>query len=671
MLDNRDDIIYNKNYIVVVPSASESLYEGFKYTFKNTVLMKADVKSTEQTLKLLQDSNFKRIILVDHALEYKKILFKYKLANEIDFIYTGSLGGLAKPNEYEAFKSVIENHKKISNSKLAVLDEGLYETIKDKYKNVYLLKLDIEEASSKSQPTNSIGILNEPLNSCHSYYNELSALTMINNVKAKILGKEKIVKIFNKTFNIKSETVKNMNDLISNNLVNLYVNFTNNNNQIILKSIDNEVPCIVGNTTLFDNYKFLKEHIVVRSDDDVNEIAEKIEYIKENRNKVLLELKKFRKDYKQLSKKSVKEFLPEIEEEKTKKKEDKPLISVIVPVYNTEKYIENSLKSIIAAAIDDMEILVINDGSKDNSEEIILKYQERYPEMIRYIKQDNHGLGNVRNVGLKESKGKYLAAVDSDDTIHPQFFRSAQKYLEQDIDIVIYNWLTINNGQEYQTPAIDPIHNNKNVYKGLLYTSIMPSTCNKILKKELFNGLTYHEDKYEDLSVTPFVMLRADTIKYIDKQYYRYFIRNNSIMRTNPGNSMIDVIKIIDNKLQNDEYKTKIDLNEMRFHTYTWRIEEFVINPLYELNDKDMIESIKYLYSNIGDILDEIFDGKYYKEMLDKLVDKNKKEYIIKRNEAYRKRQLEKFIKQEKEEKSYIKITSYDVVHGNNDGKFD
>ena len=128
---------------------------------------------------------------------------------------------------------------------------------------------------------------------------------------------------------------------------------------------------------------------------------------------------------------------------------------------------------------------------------------------------------------------------------------------------------------------------------------------------------------------------------------------------------------LIDNKLQNDEYKNKIDLNEMRFHTYTWRIEEFVINPLYELDDKDMSESIKYLYSNIGEILDEIINGKYYKEMLDKLVDKNKKEYIIKRNEAYKKRQLEKFIKQEKEDKTYIKITSYDVVHGNNDGKFD
>ena len=579
MLDKNLDIIYNKPYVVIVPTTAQHLLDGFKYTFGNTILVNNTVKDYEQTLDFLTNNNFKKIILVDYKLEYDKFIYRFKDTCEFNFIFTGTLGGLSVDFQYNCLKNVINNHEKLDYSKLAVIDEALYKILNNKYKNVYLISLNIEEPFTDEMDEydeESIGILNDNLNPRHSYYNGLSAITFFDDLSVKLLNKDKITKRFLKTFGIKSKKVKSDEELLSENLANLYINFTDNNNLLILKSLDRKVPCIVGNTTLFDNNQVLKNNLVVKSDDDVNEVAEKINLIKKNREKILKEYKRFRKDYSKNSKELIKNFL---EKEVEKNKEDKEydtLLSVIVPVYNTAKYLEKSLDSIVDAAIDRMEVLVINDGSTDNSEEIILKYKKLYPELIKYIKQENHGLGNVRNVGLKEAKGKYLAAIDSDDTININFFSDALPYLKKDIDVVVYDWLTVTDTTEFETSARDYVYHNINKYKGLLYTTIMPSTCNKIIKKKLFDDLklTYYEDKYEDLSANPFIMLKAETIKYINKPYYEYYIRSNSIMRARPGNSMMDVIKIVDKKIEEYKEMINIDIDEFKFNTYTWRIEE-------------------------------------------------------------------------------------------------
>ena len=666
MLDRNLDIIYNKPYLVIVPTTAENLLEGFAYTFGNTILMGNTVNDYEQTLSFLSNNNFKKIILVDYKMEYEKFIYRFKEDHKFDFIYTGSLGSLSNEFQYNSLKNIIKQFEKFNDSKLGLLDEGLYQILKKKYKNIYLLKLDIETHSTEDKyDEDRIGILNDNTNPRHSYYNGLSALTFFPKVSAKILNKNKVTKIFLKTFKINYKKVKNENELISSNLVNLYVNFTDNNNLIILKSLDRSVPCIVGNTTLFDNNQILKNNLVVKSDDDVNEISEKINLVKKNRQKILKEYKIFRKEYSKNSKELVETYL-EITPSKEGENKSDILLSVIVPVYNTAKYLEKSLDSIIDASVDGMEILIINDGSTDNSEDIILKYQKLYPELIRYIKQENHGLGNVRNVGLKEAKGKYLTAIDSDDTININFFSEAIEYLNKNVDMVIYDWLTVTDENKYETSALDYVYHNLNKYKGLLYTTIMPSTCNKIIKKKLFDDLklTYNEDKYEDLSTNPFVMLKAQTIKYINKPYYEYYIRGNSIMRTKPGNSMMDVIKIVDERIKKYKKIINIDIDEFKFNTYAWRIEEYVINPLYDLEQKEMSKSIKYMYKNIEDIVIEIFENENYKKMLEKLQDKEKIKYIKERNKMIKNNRLEEFILKQKKKNHIIKLTPPDVVYG-------
>ena len=119
------------------------------------------------------------------------------------------------------------------------------------------------------------------------------------------------------------------------------------------------------------------------------------------------------------------------------------LFSIIVPVYNTEKYIRKCLDSILEAIDIDCEVLIINDGSTDNSEKIALDFiyelPEKYKNNFKYIKKENKGLADTKNVGLKNARGKYISCVDSDDYISKDFYEIARKQINEGYEIIIYD----------------------------------------------------------------------------------------------------------------------------------------------------------------------------------------------------------------------------------------
>ena len=98
----------------------------------------------------------------------------------------------------------------------------------------------------------------------------------------------------------------------------------------------------------------------------------------------------------------------------------KPFLTVVVPVYNVEKYLEDCLDSLLSQTVTDHKIIVVNDGSKDSSGEIAKEYAEKHPEMIQYVEQKNQGLGAARNTGLALVETEYVAFLDSDDIWHPE-----------------------------------------------------------------------------------------------------------------------------------------------------------------------------------------------------------------------------------------------------------
>ena len=652
------ELIYNDEFIVVLPTELGYLKDAFEYTYGNVLLFDT-LDPIDKQVDIIKKSIFKQIILVDYVKEYKNIISSLKNRSNIKVIFTKSLGSFSNSVIYANFSEIIKLYDKKIISKVGFLDTNLYNVYKNKIK-CCTVSLDIPKNKySNKYDKKRIGILNDSNNSMHSFYNELSALSF-NKYKASLNKVDKESKNFLKLFKIKYKKRKKYMD---NNVVNLYINFTDNNNVMFLESMDRSVPCIIGNNDFLNGYK-LNDYLMINSDDNINEIKDKIEFVKSKREEILKEYKTFRSEYSKKCIKEKEEFLNYVEEIK-KEKEYELLLSIVVPVYNTEAYLKPCLNSIIKSLPDALkkncEILVINDGSTDNSEVVIKEFEKKY-KYIKYISQKNKGLGNVRNVALKNVRGKYIASIDSDDTINKNFFKEVYKAIKSDADVFICDWLTKTNDTRYETAAIEyKIFDNLSKYEGLLLSSIMPSTCNKVFKKSLFDELniTYIEDKYEDFSTNPFILLRAKKIKYLNKPYYEYYIRSNSIMRSSSGLSMIKVLKEFNDRLNKYKKYSSIDIEKFKYYTMSWRMEEYVFNQLYDLSNKEKDEMIKYLYNNFYEEAQEIFSNKYYQEMLDKLSD-SKKEYIIKRNKAFKDKKLNTILK----DKDTTKLTASIIYFG-------
>lgn len=668
---NKKDILYNLDYVVCIPNYDRELKEAFEYSFENTYFLEDNVEDTAEFLNFIKRNNIKSIIFVNFLIEYLNIIKSISSSIEIKFIYTKQLAYMSNEQSSLIFNNIMDLYNKNVFEKIGIIDRNLYVALKNANMQVYRIILDIEKKEKKLKTRqNNIGLLNNDFDPNHSYYNELSAIKLTKKTfVANLYNPLKETIDFAKVFNIPYKCYK-LKEEMYNSEINLYVNFTNTNDLEFLISMDCGIPCIMGNTNLLDNYKDLKNLLVIKSDDDIDEIALKIDNAIENKTRIIKEYEMFRKEYSQKSQKLIEDFIQyKKDNNEFKKDKEEILLSVIVPVYNTVNYIEECLESIEKAKINNMETIVINDGSSDNSEEIIRNYIEKHKSNIIYIKQDNHGLGNVRNVGLKNAKGKYIASVDSDDTINKNYFKEAEKYLNTDIDMVICDWMSIySNGDKFETCAKDYIFNDMNDYKGILFTTIMPSTCNKIIKKSIIDNLGYKYAeglKYEDLSLNPLLLLKLKTIKYINKPYYEYKIRENSIMRTGAGYNMIDVIKMIDDRV-NEKFNKKncsIDLEEFKYYTYFWRTEEFIFNQLYDLKSEEREKFIQYFKQKLNSLLKELYNNKYYIERINAL-DKSIKKYLNARNKELFDGDLDKFIEKAIKERTYKKLTPPLIFYG-------
>ena len=113
-------------------------------------------------------------------------------------------------------------------------------------------------------------------------------------------------------------------------------------------------------------------------------------------------------------------------------------VSVIIPVYQVENYLERAIDSVLAQTLEEKEIILVDDGSYDASPQICDRYAQQYPGLIHVIHKENNGLGMARNTGVKMATGEYIAFLDSDDTVEPEMYEEMyQKAKEEDYDIVM------------------------------------------------------------------------------------------------------------------------------------------------------------------------------------------------------------------------------------------
>lgn len=214
-------------------------------------------------------------------------------------------------------------------------------------------------------------------------------------------------------------------------------------------------------------------------------------------------------------------------------------ISIIVPIYNVEKYLRKCLESIENQTYKNIELILVNDGSTDKSEEIIDEYIKKY-DNIKYIKKENGGLSDSRNCGVKEATGNYICFVDSDDYLDENLFLSLKQYLNQEYDMIKYKLIRVD--EEYkEIEKIDgPIFENKTGQEAfnILYgQDVMLQPAWLYLYKKSFwdsNNFSYPVGKlHEDFARTALIMLKAKKVLSVDIYGYNYVQSNSSITRGN------------------------------------------------------------------------------------------------------------------------------------------
>jgi glycosyltransferase involved in cell wall biosynthesis len=222
-------------------------------------------------------------------------------------------------------------------------------------------------------------------------------------------------------------------------------------------------------------------------------------------------------------------------------------LSIIVPVYNVEKYLSECLSSLIRIEGISKEIIIVNDGSSDGSDEIIKKYIAEFPNDFIYIRQSNSGLSGARNSGLKICKGEYVVFIDSDDFVDPNKFRDLfQKGKQEELDIIVGDFEYFKNNSRFISKQMKKRSSRLSVLEensGLEFwdrtydhinDSIRVEVVTNIFKRKMLikNNVFFVENLlHEDTLFMYQIIIYAKRVKYFPVHFYTYRIRENSIMR--------------------------------------------------------------------------------------------------------------------------------------------
>lgn len=296
-------------------------------------------------------------------------------------------------------------------------------------------------------------------------------------------------------------------------------------------------------------------------------------------------------------------------------------VSVIVPVYNVEEYIDKCLDTLTNQTFKNYELIIINDGSPDNSESIILDYQKKYPKLIKYYKKENGGLSSARNYGIEKSTGEYLMFIDSDDYVSNDMVEKLYNKIDKEqSDMVICNYYRVTcKGKFIKNYNINPGTTNIKSNPEIILNK--QAAWNKIYKKELFSQNKFDEGKYyEDLRLIPKLYLECKKIAFIDDFCYYYIERDNSIMKDINLEKNYEIVEAIDSLIT--YYKS-----HNKYERYKEEIEFMMLDNIMVSTFDRIICSTDNIKNNLKrywDFIDNNFPN-YKKNKYIKTWDKKRK----------------------------------------------
>ena len=270
-----------------------------------------------------------------------------------------------------------------------------------------------------------------------------------------------------------------------------------------------------------------------------------------------------------------------------------PKISIIVPFNNGKQYLERCLNNLNKIEYDDYEIILVDDFSKDNSEQIAKKYNN-----IKYFytNEETTGVGNARDLGIEKASGKYILFVDVDDTIEKDLFINLEKYMNQNIDMIKYKMKIIKDKELYADGPIFEVTNGEEAFNKLCYKDkYLDSPCLYLIKKELFERTNLYFQKnvyHEDFGLIPLLLANAKNAVSTDVYGYNYFQSENSIMR---NEDYLKKLKKVDDKLfLYEQLKKKIVGMKLKQNTIENLLEYYTNSIILAIKDLKKEDRIIY-----------------------------------------------------------------------------
>ena len=300
-------------------------------------------------------------------------------------------------------------------------------------------------------------------------------------------------------------------------------------------------------------------------------------------------------------------------------------ISVIIPVYNVEKYIRQCLESVINQTLKNIEIIVVNDGTKDNSMKIAEEYLS--DKRIRIINKENGGQSSARNAGMREAKGKYICFIDSDDFIEKTMMEELYNKIEETNSDVVESGISL---YDNKTHKIKERENKKYSYTGkgsYLWGEYTTEVCNKIYKKDFLiaNNIFFEEGMiHEDDLFTIRILFSTDKIEKTEKSFYYYRINRFGSTMTNVNlEKRLKALQKIVEKIK--EYRKSMKGDIFSFLMLDI-LEIYYLIEIYDINNenikkekiKELEESIKINWEKLSKEEKEILENILKKKIVNK-----------------------------------------------------
>lgn len=274
-----------------------------------------------------------------------------------------------------------------------------------------------------------------------------------------------------------------------------------------------------------------------------------------------------------------------------------PKVSIILPCYNVEKYIAKSIESVLSQTFQNFELLIINDGTPDNSMEIARGYKD---PRIKIFDKENGGLSDARNYGIERAQGEYIYFMDSDDWIEPTLLADNLPIIEsEDLDFIVFGYIQDDadkDGNLIQSTSVTPpnkIYNkaNRDLLIDTHLLGLLGYAWNKIYKKSFLNEHSLRFEKgtslIEDILFNTQVYINSDKLRFVDKAYYHYSNRPE-----------VTLIKQF--------HKNSFELKLRRIKALTAFFDEWEVDNKDEILGSSLVGGIRYCIHNLFSFKNEL-----------------------------------------------------------------